>query len=253
MLLAAAAVAGLLAGVMRLSDAARSFVSRRHPRAAHPADHLPHVRRDARRGHGARRTNSSSEYLATLRTEAGRLTHLVENVLAYARLERGRADGRPGTQSARRARSSRPQPRLADRAAQAGMELARRGRTTRPPARASAPMPRPSSRSSSTWSTTPASTPRRPPTSGSTWRLRQRQRRAEFVCGTTGRACAGPPRRLFRPFSKSAREAAHSAPGVGLGLALEPASGPRHGRRPAAGRGRPGGHCFLLMLPAADS
>jgi signal transduction histidine kinase len=27
-------------------------------------------------------------------------------------------------------------------------------------------------------------------------------------------------RRLFRPFRKSAREAAHSAPGVGLGLAL---------------------------------
>ena len=33
------------------------------------------------------------EYLETLRTEAGRLIHLVENVLAYARLERGRADG----------------------------------------------------------------------------------------------------------------------------------------------------------------
>ena len=27
-------------------------------------------------------------------------------------------------------------------------------------------------------------------------------------------------RRLFQPFSKSAQEAAHSAPGVGLGLAL---------------------------------
>ena len=34
------------------------------------------------------------QYLATLRAEAVRLTHLVENVLSYARLERGRSDGR---------------------------------------------------------------------------------------------------------------------------------------------------------------
>ncbi len=33
-------------------------------------------------------------YLGTLRNEATRLTHLVENVLAYARLERGRTAGR---------------------------------------------------------------------------------------------------------------------------------------------------------------
>ena len=33
-------------------------------------------------------------YLKTLQAEAARLTHMVENVLAYARLERGRADGR---------------------------------------------------------------------------------------------------------------------------------------------------------------
>ena len=31
---------------------------------------------------------------------------------------------------------------------------------------------------------------------------------------------ASEARRLFRPFAKSARDAAHSAPGVGLGLAL---------------------------------
>ena len=38
---------------------------------------------------------------------------------------------------------------------------------------------------------------------------------------TTGRACdAQVVRRLFRPFSKSAHDAAQSAPGVGLGLAF---------------------------------
>ena len=34
------------------------------------------------------------QYLTTLRAEANRLGHLVENVLAYSRIERGRADGR---------------------------------------------------------------------------------------------------------------------------------------------------------------
>ena len=41
-------------------------------------------------------------------------------------------------------------------------------------------------------------------------------------------------RRLFRPFSKSAHDAAQSAPGVGLGLALSRRLA-RAGRRPAAG------------------
>lgn len=32
-------------------------------------------------------------YVSTLRTESNRLSHLVENVLAYAQLERGRPGG----------------------------------------------------------------------------------------------------------------------------------------------------------------
>ena len=56
-------------------------------------------------------------------------------------------------------------------------------------------------------------------------------------------------RRLFQPFEKSATEAAHSAPGVGLGLALC--------RRLAREMGgdlvlekKDGGACFALTLPA---
>ncbi len=61
------------------------------------------------------------QYLSTLCTEANRLSHLVENVLAYARLERGN----------RRARAERislddlldrVRPRLTERAAQAGLQ-----------------------------------------------------------------------------------------------------------------------------------
>jgi len=61
-------------------------------------------------------------YLKTLRSEADRLGHLVENVLAFARLERGRAaDGREIIAPADVL--DRLVPRLADRARQAGMEL----------------------------------------------------------------------------------------------------------------------------------
>ena len=61
-------------------------------------------------------------YLGTLRTEAERLAHLVENVLAYARLERNRAGGAieevPVSELLDRVGG-----RLADRAAQAGMTV----------------------------------------------------------------------------------------------------------------------------------
>jgi signal transduction histidine kinase len=58
------------------------------------------------------------------------------------------------------------------------------------------------------------------------------ERRIEISCGVNGKAAAirvrdfGPGltraqrRKLFRPFSKTVQEAAVSAPGVGLGLAL---------------------------------
>ena len=64
----------------------------------------------------------SRAYLKTLRSEADRLGHLVENVLAFARLERGRAaDGREIIAPADLL--DRLVPRLAARAGKTGMEL----------------------------------------------------------------------------------------------------------------------------------
>jgi signal transduction histidine kinase len=58
-------------------------------------------------------------------------------------------------------------------------------------------------------------------------------------------------RRIFRPFRKSAREAAHSAPGVGLGLALSrELARNMGGDLRLANPGRPGA-CFALSLPKA--
>jgi signal transduction histidine kinase len=86
--LAAAAVAALLLGTISLSERRATFASAVTHELRTPlttfrmytellADGM--VREEARR----------QEYLETLRTESERLGHLVENVLAYARLERG--------------------------------------------------------------------------------------------------------------------------------------------------------------------
>ena len=62
------------------------------------------------------------KYLNTLRVEADRLAHLVENVLQYARLERGRP-GKRREPTTLAALLDHCQSRLADRAAQADMKL----------------------------------------------------------------------------------------------------------------------------------
>src|SRR5690606_17536964 len=61
-------------------------------------------------------------YLETLRVEADRLTHLVANVLAYARLERTSTDGRVETISVEELLYVATG-RLADRAAQKDLAL----------------------------------------------------------------------------------------------------------------------------------
>jgi len=59
-------------------------------------------------------------------------------------------------------------------------------------------------------------------------------------------------RRLFRPFSKSAHDAAHSAPGVGLGLALSRRLARALGGDLRLQTNGPEGACFALMLPFAE-
>ena len=58
-------------------------------------------------------------------------------------------------------------------------------------------------------------------------------------------------KRLFQPFSKSAREAAQSAPGVGLGLALSRRLAREMGGDLSWDRSVTDGACFLLKLPLA--
>ncbi len=80
---------------------------------------------------------------------------------------------------------------------------------------------------------------------------------AMATCGcdsaTTGRAWPSRERkRLFQPFRKSARDAAHSAPGVGLGLALSRRLARDMGGELSLESNPPAGACFVLTLKAAE-
>jgi signal transduction histidine kinase len=119
-LLAAAAAAALLHGVMTLSERRAAFVSSVTHELRTPLTTFRMYAEMLARGmvpDAARR----QEYFQTLQREAERLTLLVENVLAYARLERGRKplahDRTSVVELLKRVRS-----RLEQRAVEAGME-----------------------------------------------------------------------------------------------------------------------------------
>ena len=158
-------------------------------------------------------------YLTTLCAEAERLAHMVENVLAYARLERGRA-----SDEAERLTLAdlvgRVRERLEHRASGAGMEL-----VVEVPEEVG---------SAAVWARVSAvdqilynlvDNACKYAASASDRRIHLTASLAAGGAVLTvrdyGRGISrAEARRLFRPFSKSAREAATSAPGVGLGLAL---------------------------------
>ncbi len=158
-------------------------------------------------------------YLDTLRVEADRLSHLVENVLSYAKLERG--PQRPSREELSVADIlDRTGERLADRARQAEMQLV---------------IDATDDARESTIKTDPAAVEQilfNLVDNACKYAARAKDRRVHLAVSNDAKKLRfqvrdhGPgisPREakaLFRPFSKSVDEAAHSAPGVGLGLAL---------------------------------
>jgi len=196
--------------------------------------------------------NQRRQYLSTLCSEATRLSHLVENVLAYARLER---------QSARRRVEDvtlgqlmeRVQPRLAERATLASLtlheQLDARAADARLHVDATAveqilfnlvdnacKYAAPTAKRKVIHLEAQLEKPR-------SVRIRVRDHGPGLS--------AGVARHLFQPFSKSADEAAHTAPGVGLGLALCRGLARSMGgelRLMPADAGQ-NGACFELILP----
>lgn len=248
--MAAVAVAGLLWGVVRLSERRATFVSAVTHELRTPLTtfqmYTEMLTEDMVSDEVKRR-----EYLNTMHAESIRLTHLVENVLSFARLERGRVDRRVELFTIDELLHIFTG-RLVGRAEQAGMELdvkladdAGNKQITTNAAAVEQILFNLVDNACKYASTAEIKT-------------------IELDChAESGMAVFsvrdhGPGltedaiRRLFQPFSKSAQEAAHSAPGVGLGLALS--------RRLARDLGgdltyvdrNACGACFTLKLSLSD-
>lgn len=221
-LLAAAAVAFLLVGVVRLSERRATFVSAVTHELRTPLTTFKMYAEMLADGMVSD-PRKRQEYLQILRAEADRLEHMVENVLAYARLENGRPGGRLEDIALGRL-LAQIQPRLADRAARAGMclvvnldeslyEIAVRAN----PSAVDQILFNLVDNSCKYAANYQASGDDRRITIAA----KQAGNKIEIHVNDRGPGIdPAAAARLFSGFSKSASEAAATAPGIGLGLAL---------------------------------
>ena len=218
MLLATVAVAILLRGVVSLSERRGAFVAAVTHELRTPLTTFRMYAEMLAEGmlpDPAKR----QRYLETLRVEADRLTHLVSNVLSYARLERGRRGGRREDVSVCEL-VERAQSRFSERAEQAEMTLLVAGDEEV---------------QNRQIHTDPAAVEQilfNLVDNACKYAAGADKRQIHLELESAGGGVVlrvkdhGPgvspdmARRLFRPFSKSVDEAANTAPGVGLGLAL---------------------------------
>ncbi len=217
----ALALVALLRGALRLSERRGAFVSAVTHELRTPLTTFRlytemlaggMIPDEARRRH----------YLETLRTESERLSHLVENVLSYSRIERGRAAGRVEATTPAEL-LGRVRERLEARLGQAGMTLRIdcAGDVAERTLETDRTVVEQILFNLVDNAAKYARTPDRPP-GGVALEVAATARGglALRVRDAGPGLPAGARRRLFQPFSKSAHEAANSQPGVGLGLAL---------------------------------
>ncbi|MCD6404350.1 MAG: HAMP domain-containing histidine kinase, partial [Planctomycetes bacterium] len=189
-------------------------------------------------------------YIETLQAEAKRLSHLVENVLSYSRLENSRATAATETIVLRDFLRG-VEERLGERERQAGMTLV----VEEPDAGGLCAEGDSSAVLQILFNLVD---------NACKYASRTTDRRIHIELGRAGGFAVikvrdhGPgiarknARRFFRPFCKSAREAADSAPGVGLGLAISRRLARRMGGDLRLDRDSREGASFILMLPACS-
>lgn len=250
LLLGAVAVGALLVGAVSLGERRADFVSAVTHELRTPlttfrmyAEMLSEgmVRDDAKRRH----------YLQTLCAEGNRLSHLVENVLSYARLERGKKGGHTETLTVADI-IARVGERLKQRTGQCGMivEFGENSGTVDATVRTdlSAVEQILFNLVDNACKYAAAAEDKRIHVESSI----QGKNVVLCVRDHGSGISAADHKRLFKPFSKSAKHAAESAPGVGLGLALS-----RRLARQMGGDlkscGTGAGACFELSLPIAES
>jgi len=247
-LAASLAVGTLLFGVAALSERRGAFVSAVTHELRTPLTTFRMYTEMLSKGMVAD-PSARDTYLQTLSREADRLGHLVDNVLAYARLER-RGSGEPASAAPLGDILERARGRLAERAEQSDMilEFAESEDARGAPVQAD-----------------PVSVEQvllNLVDNACKYAGAASDRRIHLVASTGGGKARievtdhgpgiprGRMRGLFRPFSKSAAEAARSSPGVGLGLALSRRIARKLGgdlRHEGSGKGA----SFVLELPLA--
>jgi signal transduction histidine kinase len=245
-ILAVLASATLLTAALSLSERRAAFVSAVTHELRTPLTTL-RMYSEMLAEHMVPEEEKRIEYLNTLRGEADRLAHLVENVLAYARIERGAPAGRAEGLTLGEL-LDRVKPRLEQRAECAEMNLVFETE--------SGDLEQPL---------------RLDPGAVDQILFNLVDNACKYAAGAADRAIHlkadlgsgalvirvrdhGPGikkkdgKRLFRPFSKSARDAADSARGVGLGLALSRRLARMMGGDLSLDENVRDGACFVLSL-----
>jgi len=250
MLLPAVAVFILLAGVISLNERRGAFVSAITHELRTPLTTF-RLYTDMLEN-GMVSEGKRSKYIQTLRTEAERLSHLVENVLSYARLERGSPGVRLETVTVDEM-LERIREQLSEHAQRAGMRLCVGSCRNANPVRTNVDL---SAVERILFNLVDNACKYAGSAPGKEIFVEADQDAHFAIVRVRDHGPGIAPRdarRLFRPFCKSASEAADSVPGVGLGLALSRRLARRMGGELTLDRsaGNADGACFILTMPVS--
>jgi len=247
-LLAAAAIAVMLHGVLALSQRRAVFATAVTHELRTPLTSMRMYTEMLAGGHvtdGDKRT----DYLNTLHAQTGRMCHLVENVLEYAQVESGRAAATAPADITAGQLLDRVRPRLEQRTEQAGMELlvevdhdaGSRVLHADPTAVEQVLF----NLVDNACKYACAAEDRR-----IHLEVRPARRTVEFSVRDHGPGIpASEARQVFRPFARARRDRAGTRGGVGLGLAIARTAARRMGGRLTCRGADDHGACFVLSLP----
>lgn len=193
--------------------------------------------------------NQQQTYFRTLHREANRLMHLVENVLSFARLERGRATARnetlKGGDLIERC-ASRLQQRVAETSLTLTIQITDDARIAQVTTNAMAVEQVLFNLIDNACKYAKDTSDPRVVCDVHVTGGQLCVRVLDFGPGLSDAAC----QTLFQPFQKSSSQAAESAPGIGLGLALSHRLARELGGSLTCTANHPTGLCFELRLPA---
>lgn len=250
LLLALLASAVLMRGVMKLSDRRATFVSSVTHELRTPLTTF-HLYSDMLAEGMVKEEKRQKEYLTTMRREAERLNHLVENVLSYSRVERGsaRAEHQKVTLQGLIDRMSS---RLDERTSKEAAELEVVSAVDSEEVEIDTDLTAVEQIVFNLVDNACKYGLREGASQVIRLRTSKTGRMARIeVSDQGGGISRSDVKKLFRPFHKSARDAAHSKPGVGLGLALCRRLARELGGDLTLDNREGEGACFVLELPVA--